>query len=277
MKSFLSKFSGRKSGAGQKRRQAGVALLLTVMIVSGITIITTTVAFFVIQEIRANRGALLTEPAIIAAETASEQGVFRVKKSNFNTLCSSNPAYTTLSGSATASDIMIRTCLTSVPATFQIVPGASITFYLYDPANVNGNTCLEDGACPADGNGAGNQLYQSIVLEQVTGSYNVDVDVDTLDGIDYRNTTIPATGTKTATVGIDRNILGSSDERLKVTITASISGSTTVRVSTTGLLTGIPDYQTLDAEGCAAFGVDVVDCNAQAELYKRRINVTLPR
>jgi hypothetical protein len=262
-------------------KEAGVAILLTVMIISGITVITTTVAFFVVQEIRANRGSGLTEPAIVAAETASEQGLYQFKRGNFNTQCDSNPAYTDLAGvAAGTSNVRVRSCLTGVPAVFQFSNTKPLVVYLYDPDNVNGNTCMErhaTNACPADGNGTGlgwSQVFSSVFITYVTGSFNINISAQTLDGAQAFSAVL-APGSAETEYPIAVNYPVANDERLKITLTPT-SGSSTVSIRTIGAFTGLPDYQTLDAEGCASFGTGISDCDDNSEVYKRRINVTLP-
>ncbi len=268
------KFTEKLKFAPKQNSQDGVAILLAVMIISAITVITTTVAFFVIQEVRTNRATALTEPAIVAAETAGEQGIYRVKRSNFSASCGTAP-YTQLDGSTTTnSSTRIRSCLATGPTVFQFTSAEPLVVYLYDFTNVQGNTCMEDDAvCPADGGGSGNQLYTSLIVKYLTGSFSVNVDIDTVDGVNYANGTL--TRGQTGTYPIARNILNSNDERLRITLTAT-SGSATVEISTTGLYAGLPDYRTLDAEGCVSFGQNVANCDANSEMYTRRLNITLP-
>jgi hypothetical protein len=264
-----------KSRINRGKPEEGIALLLTVMMISGIAIITITVAFFVMQEVRISRSSTLTEPAIVAAETAGEQGIFTIKRGTFNTACT-GATYTQLDGTTSggSSNTRIKKCITTVPATFQFSAAEPLTFFLYDPTNVNGNLCMEtDAVCPAGGNGVGSQLFSSVIIRYSTGSWAVNVAIETLDGVSVQNTTLnPGI---TGTYAISRDILGSADERLQVTLTPT-AGTSTVEVSTTGVYTGLPDYQTVDAEGCVGLA-SITNCNDTSELYKRRINITLPR
>jgi|GEM_PF-5822457 len=274
-------FKNLRARAG---REDGVAILLTVMIVSGITVISVTVAAFVLQEVRSARSSALTEPAIIAAETAGEQGIYQVKRSSFSGSCAT-ASYTHLDGSTTggSTNTRIKKCITTQPAVQQVTAATPWVFFLYDHTNVQRNTCMEV-VCPfpatpipdADGVGSGNQLYTSLVITSVTGTTSLNVDIDTVSGSNYDSGTVPPGNT--GIFGIDRDILGASDERLRVTLTPT-SGTLTVSVSTTGepgWAPGLPDYQTIDAEGCVGL-TDITSCDSTNEIYKRRINITLPR
>jgi hypothetical protein len=260
-----------------KNREAGVTLLLAVILVSAIALITSTIAAFVIQEIRSSRSSALTEPAIIAAESAGEQGLYEIKQGGVIQNCDS-PTYTQIDGTANSSATRIMKCITSSPAIFQIDSATPLTFYLYDSANVNGNTCMESGNCDAQsGVGDGNQLYTSLKLNYLTGGNQIDVEIVTLDGISINAFPLASAG-NSDTYPIPRDILGSSDERLMVTLTPS-GGTSTVEVSTTrsnGTVTGIPDYETLDATGCQSLNT-ITDCDTDTETFKRRINITLPK
>src|SRR6185503_11801329 len=62
--------------------QAGVTLLIAILILSGLALISSAIAVFTIQEVRSSRATLATEPAIVAAEGAGERGVYALKRSN---------------------------------------------------------------------------------------------------------------------------------------------------------------------------------------------------
>ena len=264
----------------KKNREDGITLILTVIMVSGIAVITSTVAFFVVQEIRNARSSRLAEPAIVAAESAGEQGLFLIKQGASVPACGSSVQYTEPDGSSGPSDTLILKCISTQPATFTFTNSNPVTFFLYDPNDVNGNTCMEDDAvCPSDGNGTGNQLFTQVIIDYVNGTNSLDVKIDTLDGVTYLPSATILPG-NTGTYIIDRNIVGSNDERLMVTLTpsATTSNPSTVDVSTAGLYTGLPDYQTIDASGCRSSTNNITNCDtASDEVFKRRINITLPR
>jgi hypothetical protein len=240
-------------------------------------IISITVAFFVVQEIRSSRSSSLTEPAIIAAESAGEQGIYGIKRGTFSVDCGA-AQYTQINGSTGGStNTRVKKCIDYVPAVIEIKPGGPpLELYLYDPNDVNGNYCLEQGTCnQSTGLGSGSQLYSSFDIKNLVGG-SVAVTIVTLDGAPVHNTTLsPATN---LFLPIDANILNSSDERLKITLRA-ISTAATVEISTSsvggGVLTGLPDYRTINAQGCRA-NSNITDCESNPETYNRRINITVP-
>lgn len=250
-----------------------MTLLLSVMIMSAVLIITVTVAFFVVQEIKNSRSSVLTEPAIIAAETGGEQGIYRIKRSVYNPECAST-AYTGLDGSAGASDVRTKTCVTYGKAVFELSSNDAtpLEFYLYDPNNVNGNLCMEAddpvGNPPCDGA----QLYTALVIKHLLGNSNVYVNIVTLDGASVATQVITAGSNNT--FPIPANILSSDDERLKVTVLPTF-GNATLEISTTGVYGGLPDYRTIDAQGCVGKN-NITDCETDPETYNRRINITVP-
>jgi type II secretory pathway pseudopilin PulG len=261
----------------QFKNQDGITLLLAIMVMSGIAAITVTVAFFVMQEVRAARSSALTEPAIVAAESAGEQGIYQIKRGTFNTTCDT-AVYTQIDGRTTTGSVntRIKKCIVNKPAVIDIKPSDPFETTLYDPNNVQGNKCLEDDAvCPQSGGGTGRQLYSSVVVQHLSGGFDGRLTISTFDGLTYAsNVVIPRNGT--ATVPIDRDILNSTDERLLLTVT-SPSGDITVQISTTGVYTGLPDYRTVDAEGCVGL-TNITSCETTtSEVFKRRLNITLPR
>lgn len=265
MKKYLAKILNKSEGGDQD----GVTLLLAVMIMSGVLVISVTVAFFVVQEVKNARSSVLTEPAIIAAETAGEQGIYRIKRDAFNVNCAT-AQYTDIDGLTTAgtSPVRTKTCVAFVPAVFELSSNdpAPLEFYLYDPTNVNGNLCMEASSC------AGAQLYQTLIIKHLVGNSNVYVNIVTLDGASVATQLISPSSTNT--FNIPRDILSSNDERLKVTVLPTF-GNATLEVSTTGVYTGLPDYRTIDAQGCSS-RTEVSNCETGPETYNRRINITVP-
>lgn len=257
-----------------KNPQDGITILFSILIMSTIAVISFAVASFVVIEVRGSRASTLTEPAIVAAETAGEQSIFLIKRGTFTTDCSS-ASYTQTSGTTGGStNTRIKKCLTSVPATFQFTNADPLVVYIYDPNDVNGNTCMEQSTpCNSSGVGTGSQLFSSVIVRYLTGDFNIDVDMVTLDGIVVTNSTLTPTSTGTYPIALD--IPSASDERLRLTLTPT-SGSSTVEISTTGVYNGLPDYQTVDLEGCVSL-VNITNCESSNETHKRRLNITLPR
>jgi uncharacterized protein (UPF0333 family) len=256
----------------QPDAQSGVTLLISVMVMAGVLIISITVAFFVVQEIRSSRSSILTEPAIIAAESAGEQGIYGIKRGSFNADCGT-AQYTQLDGSSGGNtNIRVKKCIAYIPAVIELKPTPPLEVYLYDPVNVNGNLCLEQGTCnTATGVGTGAQLYSAFNIKHLQGG-SVRVTIVTLDGVPLYNDTIaPESNTS---IPIPANILDSSDERLKITLRPTTTAAT-VELSTNGELLGLPDYRTIDAEGCRS-NTNITNCETGSETFNRRINITLP-
>jgi hypothetical protein len=261
--------------------ERGVTLLLSVLILAGMFIITVTVTFFAIQELRASRANQLTEPAIVGAETSGEQGVWLIKR-NYSAFTDTCPADSTTQvdgTTASPSKVVTTRCVTYDKALFQLGPSETKEFYLYDPTNINGNFCMNADNPPGGAACDGGQLYKNIEFTMASGSFSLGASAITVDGQTFvgSSVTIPTNGS-VATITIPDPIPGSSDERLRVTITnPSSSTSAAVNVTTSGgVLVGLPDYPTVDASGCSAL-VNVNDCDENSEIFKRRINVTVPR
>jgi hypothetical protein len=262
--------------------QSGVTLLLSVLILAGMFIITVTVTFFAIQELRASRANQLTEPAIVAAETSGEQGVWLIKR-NYTAFTDTCPAddTTQVDGTTSAPGKIVTTrCVTYDKALFQLGPSEAKDFYLYDPADINGNLCMNADNPPGGAACDGGQLYKKIEFSMASGSFALNAAAVTVDGQTFvgSSVTVPTSGS-VATITIPDPIPGAADERLRVTVTnPSSSTSASVNVTTSGgVLTGLPDYPTVDATGCSAL-VNVSDCDDDnSEIFKRRINVTVPR
>jgi hypothetical protein len=248
--------------------QAGITLLMSILIMATLIIITLTVTFFAIQELRQSRANALSEPSIVAAETGGEQGVWLLKRSTFTDSCPADGVYQIDGTTAADSRVRQAKCISYGAATLNLDPGRELAFFLYDPANINGNVCMEGNPPACDGA----QLYNSIILEFLTGNMAVTATAVTLDGVAVGSAVV-SSGITSASIPIPVDIAGSFDERIKVTLTSNDHAS--VRVNTTGSIGGMPDFPTIDAEGCSAHA-NVPDCNEEAEVFKRRINVTVP-
>ncbi|MBX4187902.1 MAG: hypothetical protein KW793_02075 [Candidatus Doudnabacteria bacterium] len=257
-------------------QQKGVAILLAVLLISAITVISTTIAFFLIQEVKSNRATYMTEPAIVAAESAAEQGIYQIKRGTAVSSCDSNPTFGNVDPAN--NKVKYRNCLIASKATFQIDQSKDLVLYLYDPTNINGNLCMETtSSCPLDGNGSGTQLFTSLNIQHVTGGL-VTATLESLDGL-YSTTQLVSIGSK-AIIPIARNLPNAEDERLKVTISTGSIATIDVDAGMAGNLgvyQGLPSYATIDAEACSAFNVTPTTCDTAGEIYTRRINVTLPQ
>ena len=243
-----------------RQGEAGVTLLIAVLIMAGLTLITLSVGAFAIQEIRSSRAVSLTEPAIAAAETAGEQGLWAIKRGAALPTC---PAVS----SQSLGNSLINLCKSYGEARFTLKAGVPFVFYLYDPDNINSNTCNTETFDPSCG---GDQYYQDITLEQKSGALQTDIQIDTVDGVVVAaESLIPGGDT---VINIQAAVPGSSDLRFKVTLVSA--GDATLQVNTNR---GMPTFPTVDATGCSS-KTAVGNCNtAGQEIFSRRINVTLPQ
>lgn len=230
--------------------QDGVTMLFAVFVVASVSIISLTVGFFAIQEIRSSRAVALSEPAITAAESAGEEGLWIVKRSGSVSNCTNQQQQEVLTDSKT----VISKCIAFTNAAIKVNPNKTLTFYLYDPANINGNT---------------NPGYQNIVVTYLSGRNFATVVVQRLDGTQVSSTGI-VPGSNPVTINLLTNPL--DDNRFKVII--SSSGAITLDITTN---LGMPDFPILSAEGCAARSTDVGSCSTNTEAFKRRLNIVIPK
>ena len=239
-------------------RQAGVTLLLAILILSGLTLITVTVGTFAIQELRASRAVIVTEPAIAAAESAGEQGLWAIKRDGDLSTCPAEDTQTL------GNNALTTACKSFGSATVNIKGGTPYYFYLYDPDAGQG------GIGDADLSG---YPYSSLQVTEVTGSNSVAVSAERLDGsttgLTPTNQTINEN--ETANVSI-APVPAGSEGRIQVTLSSFSDATMTLDTDR-----GMPIFPTVDAFGCAA-RTTVADCNTQSEeVFGRRINITVPQ
>jgi hypothetical protein len=229
--------------------QRGVTLLMTVMILSGITLISTTVGFFTIQEIRSSRAIILSEPAISAAESAGEKAVWALKRSGTIANCSSGVTSTSV-GNA-----VVDYCKSYGAAVIDLEPGQNRTIFLYNPDDINGDVDLSEFP------------YQFIQVSHISGNFSVSVVVTRLDGSAVGSLNVAPGGVGTLNVPA---VPSGNEARMRVVL--SSSADTTVRINTNQ---GIPSVPTIDASGCSGTGT-ITGCDDVQEIFKRRINIVLP-
>ena len=224
-------------------------MLFAVFVMASVAMISLTVGFFAIEEIRASRAVALSEPAITAAETAGEEGLWLMKRGGVVGDCSSGQTRDVLNSSKT----ITSRCLVYESAVVTIKPSEAFIFYLYDSNNINGNL---------------NPGYQNIVITYVSGALSATVQVSRLDGAAVSTTNVfPGNP-----VTINLPTSPTDDNRFKVSITST--GTLTLDVNTN---LGMPDFPTLEAEGCAAGSADISSCGTNLEAFKRRLHILLPK
>jgi hypothetical protein len=265
----------------QNKKQIGMTLLISILIMSTVVVVTVTVAGFAIQELRNARFSALSEPSINAAESAAEQALWQVKRLGSDTFPGGCTAFTTTDGiSQTAGSVLTSRCLTYTDAVFELGPDDPVIFYLYDPRNrpnsMQDNKCMKQYYDPVC---TGEDLYNRIDFErQDASTAMVHISVTTLgaDPEDVGASPIYLTSySPSASVTWQNDQISSDDKRLKVTLESQ--GRTMVKVYPSGFLSGMPDYPTLDVVGCSASGT-ISSCNTTTgDVVKRRINITIPK
>jgi hypothetical protein len=254
--------------------ESGVTLLISILIMSGVVMITLVVSYLAVLEIRSSRGTVLTEPSLAAAQSAGEQALWQMKRYDADPqVCPAG--YTSLSGQTGNSRTLMQKCIRYEPAILKLRAGQELSFFLYDPQNINTNLCMnvnfDQNPC------TGLPLYDRIDFDYLNGSHSVNIEINTVDNVSI-GSLILTSAFPSQSFSIPDPILGSQDERLKVTIQSV--GDTTIRVNANSpanpSLSGMPDYPTLDTEGCSA-NSNISSCNDPGEIFKRRINITVPK
>jgi hypothetical protein len=256
------------------REQRGVTLLLTVFILSGISLISLAVGFFALQEIRSSRAVILSEPAIGAAETGGEQGIWVLKRQLGSIPnCPDDPSDPEVQSTALSSNSRVVVCKSFGSTRVNLSAGVPASFYLYDPNDMNGNLCMNAIYTPGQYAGcAGNQIYTSVSIIHKSGTSNVQVSVQDLEGRTFAGSSITVAPGGSGSVAIPDPIPSSVDERLKVTL----SSSTATVVEFNALPLGLPDYPTVNSSGCAS-RTTISNCTGSEEIFRRKINVTVPQ
>jgi len=246
-----------KSNFTKNNPEQGITLLLATLILAGVTLTILAIAAFTIQEIRASRAIALTEPAISAAESAGEQGLWALKRSDNLELCPS--AVSQNLGANTLSSL----CKSYDSATIDVKAGVPFVFYLYNPTDINGDVDLHD------------YPYTSLVVSYVSGSTTVNVNIARIDGVST-GITPPSSNVDSSvnpmqTVSIAA-VPADTEGRMKVTLTSA--GNVTLNVDTNR---GMPTFPTVDATGCSSRSAVSSCTGGTQELFTRRIKVTVPQ
>lgn len=252
------------SSKKQKRihNQAGVTLLLSILILSGLTLITVTIGAFAIQELRSSRAVIVTEPAIAAAESAGEQGLWSLKRSGSFATCPTQNTQTL------SNNTFINSCKSYGTATFTVKGGVPFTFYLYNPNDINGDVDLSGF------------VYNQLQVTHLSGTTFLTASVTRLDGSTTGITPAGAPqltlspGSLTGTVGIAPVAVTNPETEARMKVVLSSVGDATVEVNTN---LGMPTFPTVDALGCAS-RASISSCDSSSqETYGRRINITVPQ
>lgn len=232
------------------KNQEGVTLLVSVLILSGMAVITAAVAFFAIQEIRASRAILYTEPAISAAQGGGELGLWQIKRNKTLSTCGTTPE-TPVVGNA-----KVEVCTSYDEVTFDMQANVDFKFYLYNPESATNSELLD--------------YFTSLYITNRT-STTLTVEIRRID-----STTPISTGTvavnQTRTFNNISAISG-QEGRLEVTLKPTSAGTVVADTNR-----GIPGFPIVDSSACIATGSSTtLDCNSQQETFKRRLNITVPK
>ena len=234
------------------KNQTGATLLLAILILAGLTLTILTVAALTVQEIRSSRAIAVTEPAISAAETAGEQGVWSIKRNTSLVNCTSGQTTQNL-----GTNTVVTSCKSYASATLTLKANIPLVFYLYDPNNVNGDIDLSEFP------------YTWLSATHRSGNFQIGVSISRINNGPFVGSTTVSPGAS-QTININ-GVQEDTEGRMQVTI--SSAGNATVDVNTNQ---GMPDFPTVDATGCSSKS-PVTSCSSNFESYTRRINVTVPQ
>ncbi len=246
-------------------RQEGVTLLLAIMILAGLTLVALAAGSFAIEELRASRAVTLTEPAMAAAITGGEQGLWAIKR---NAALSTCPDQTS---QALANNTRATVCKSYGKATINLTGGLTYTFYLYDPDDINGDVDLL--RCNPNQN---TPCYQYLSITHVSGTNNISVNIERLPPPEgnvagLSPSSVSVTPGSSQTINISQ-VASGEEGRMKVTLLSS--SNATVDINTDR---GMPNFPTIDAVGCGSKSA-LSTCNPSSqEIYTRRINITVPQ
>ncbi len=245
--------------------QAGVTLLLSILIMSGLTLIALAVGTFAVQELKSSRAVIVTEPTIAAAETGGEQGVWAIKRELSEASLATCPSQSTQS---LTSNTLVNSCRSFGEATVNITAGKNYTFLLYNTADINGDVDLLH--CSPNGN---TNCYNNITITYVSGNVQGNVSVSRINhfttGISPASATLAPGAPQVINVA---PMTPGGEGRMQVVLSAP--GNITVKITTDR---GMPTIPTVDAIACGS-QFTVASCSTTGqELFTRRINVTVPQ
>ncbi len=239
------------------KNQSGVTLLISILVMSGLALISLAVGTFAIQELRASRADIVSEPAIAAAETAGEQGLWAIKRNTTLINCNSGQTAANLSNGA-----VVNSCKSYGSATINLKANTPLAIFLYDPNNINGDIDLLG------------YPYNNLTVVHQSGQFQVNINVVRLDGtpVGAQPLSVSPGGTGVVNIPAVGSTNPQTEGRMQVTLQST--GDATIVVNTNQ---GMPTYPTIKAGGCAA-RTSITNCStAGRELYSRSIEITVPQ
>jgi len=267
---MLQKIENRKQKVENSSRQAGVTLLLAILILSSITLVTVAISAFAIQELRSSRAITISEPAVNAAETGSEQSLWAIKRDGVLPNC----LFSSTNQNLYSSRSLVTSCRSYGNQIFSLSAGVSQQFLLYDPEDPIGDIDLQgcSGCIPASTNPAGYQ-YNTLTIKNNSTTTGVSVNLsridDTTTGLSQISFLLNQGETQTVTIS---PVVPGTEGRIQVTMQSSQAA--TVDVNTDK---GVPSNLNLEASGCSSKGTISNCSDATQELSSRKIKVTLPQ
>jgi hypothetical protein len=265
------------------QNQSGVTLLLAVFVVSTLTLVAVTVSVLAIQSIRNSRAVVLSEPALGAAHSGAEDGVWNIKRGLSSTIpkCDSTPS----KSSAALGNVWSASafCKSFGATSFVLTTDTPYTVYLYDPDDAEGDIDLrgmEDGG------------YHCMSADMASGTHTVKISIKRFSGtqvgtpvtINPSSSHVASSCTGDPSQTTINGLAGPSgqDNRMIVTLTYCETGvgcnsSDTATVSLNTDAPGVPTIPTIDSTGCAQRGTGTAgnNCNGN-EIYSRKVQVIVP-
>ena len=147
-------------------RQAGVTLLLTILLLAALSTIVFSLAAVSLNEVRTSSDVTISEPVITADEAVNEDVMFAVVwgKGSVSATCATPSAFSFPNGNN--GTVLVNGCTASYlnnPYTLSgLAANAAQSYVLYNPADISGTNCPNNGTnCPG---------YTSIRITQNTGT-----------------------------------------------------------------------------------------------------------
>lgn len=135
-------------------KQAGVTLVVAIVMLASVTFISFSISSIVIREIGSARLILKTEPAISAANAGGEVGLYQLLRETGVISPSGNLGQSSVS-------YQVTTKLYDNPYVFSIPAGGQADIALYDPTNFN-NTAADYGSVTITNNFSSHPLNYTI-------------------------------------------------------------------------------------------------------------------
>lgn len=121
-----------------REKERGITMLLAILILASLSVMVFSLASIVINEIRTSGDLIRTEPNIVAAQAATEHGLYLAMR-GLGSLNACSPVPTPV---VFSNGVSVSTCADYYypnPYDFNLGAGSRQDFYLYDPINQSNN------------------------------------------------------------------------------------------------------------------------------------------